>query len=54
MRTIKVTIETGYVGCDHVSVFEVADDASDADIDEMVADVVGNYISTSWEEVADE
>jgi hypothetical protein len=48
MRTIEVVIDTGFVGGKHTDTFEVEDDATPDEIEEMVQDVVQNYISVSW------
>ena len=48
MRTIEVVIDTGFVGGTHKDTFEVEDDATTDEIEEMVQDVVQNHISVSW------
>ena len=48
MRKIKVCVETGYAGCDYEDEFEVEDDVSDSEIDEMVWEFACNCITTNW------
>lgn len=50
MRTIKWTIDTGFVGARHKGSFEVEDDATDEEIDEMIREEVWNCIEFSWTE----
>lgn len=51
MRNILVKIDTGFVSCVHEFEFDVDDDTTEQEINEMVKDAVFNYIDVSWEEV---
>ena len=48
MKLIKVKIDTGYAGCSHEDEFEVEDDATEEEINELVDDVVSNHIDVAW------
>jgi len=50
MRTIEWKINTGYVGATYEGSFEVKDDATDKEIDDMVQKEVWDYIELSWNE----
>ena len=50
MRKIQVCIETGYVGGTYEDEFEVEDNTTDSEIDEMAWELVSEYISVSWRE----
>lgn len=50
MRKIKWLVETGFAGCEHAGEFEVDDDATEEEIDDMVRDEMFNHISWSWVE----
>lgn len=51
MRKIKWEISTGYYGADYRGEFEVEDNTTDKEIEEMIEQEVWNYICYSWEEV---
>lgn len=51
MKKIKYEISTGYCGADYRGEFEVEDDATDEEIEEMIEQEVWNYIEYSWSEV---
>ena len=48
MKKIKWSCETGFAGCIHQGEFEVEDDTTEKEIDEMVLDEIYNYINWSW------
>ena len=54
MRVIAWEIDTGFAGGIHEGEFEVDDDATDAEIDEMVQQELWNLIEYSWREVKDD
>lgn len=54
MRTIKYTISTGFIGADHEGEFNVPDDVSDEEIDELVCEEVWEHINYFWEDVSEE
>ena len=51
MKTIEVTVTSGFVGCRKTESFEVDDDVSDEEIEEMAQEVMFNMIEWSWHEV---
>lgn len=48
MKIIEWHLETGMQGGDRSDTMEVEDDATDAEIDEMVREEVFNYVSWGW------
>jgi len=50
MRTIEWKLCTGYVGATHEGSFEVEDDATDKEIDDMVQEEVWSHIEINWYE----
>ena len=48
MRKVKVCIETGYAGCNHEDEFEVEDDVTENEIDEIAWELACNYITVNW------
>lgn len=50
MKTIEWHLETGMVGGDRSGEIEVADNATDDEIEAEVRDEVFNFISWSWRE----
>jgi hypothetical protein len=48
VRTIEWAISTGFAGGVYRGEFEVEEDVSDDDIDEMVQDELNNRIYSSW------
>ena len=48
MKKIKWILETGYAGIEHEGEFEVDDDVTDKEIDEMVREDAFNCISWGW------
>lgn len=53
MRKIKWQCDTGFAGCIHEDEFEVEDDATEEEINEMVEQEVNNYIEWTWWEEKD-
>lgn len=53
MRTIRWVLETGIAGCDIEDEFEVDDDTTNEEIDEIAKDTAFNNIGWSWYEVID-
>lgn len=53
MRTIKCVLETGVAGCNIEDEFEVDDNTTDEEIDEIVKDAILSNIGWSWYEVID-
>ena len=51
MRKIKVYATTNYVGCKSEDTFEVSDDATDNEINEMAQEYIEEMIDTGWYEV---
>ena len=51
MRTISVEVDTGYVNCIHRFTFEVDDDATEEEIDELAAEGAWDCISVTWKEI---
>ena len=47
-RKIKVCVETGYAGCNHEDEFEVEDDVTENEIDEIAWELACNYITVNW------
>lgn len=45
---VKVTIDTGYVGTDYEDIIEVADNATDDDIDRVAMNYLWDHVSLSW------
>ena len=50
MRTIKWTINTGFVGATYKGSFEVEDDTSEDEINEMMRDELWSHIEFNWTE----
>ena len=50
MRKIKVTVSTGYSGCGRNCEFEVEDDMSDEEIEEIELERLFEMIEWSWYE----
>ena len=48
MKKIKWICETGFAGCIHQGEFEVEDDTTEEEINEMVLDDICNYVNWSW------
>lgn len=48
MRTIRVTVSMGLVGCKRHGDFEIEDDATDDEIDEVAKEVLFNLIEWNW------
>lgn len=46
---IKWHLDVGYANCDREGEVEVADTATDAEIEEVVREEVFNFISWGWE-----
>ena len=53
MRTIKWVLETGVAGCNIEDEFEIDDNTTDEEIDEIAKDAAFNNIGWSWYEVID-
>lgn len=51
MRKIKVYVNTGFVNAKHEETFEVEDDTTDEELDEMVEDFLNNCIEYGYYEV---
>jgi len=52
MRKIKVTLETGYSGATYEDFFEVGDDMTEDEINEMIWDhMTSQYIEVYFEDV---
>ena len=54
MRTIKWVLETGVAGCNIEDEFEVDDNTTDEEIDELAKDAVFSNIGWSWYEAKDD
>jgi hypothetical protein len=52
MRVIKWYINTGFAGCKHEGEFEVDNETSDAEIDDMVNDEMQNIIEWGWNDAS--
>lgn len=50
-RTIKVKLSIGYPTAVHRDELEVEDDATEADIEQVVSEWAWNYIAIDWDEV---
>lgn len=50
MRTIKCTVESGFGNAIHEDEFEVEDDVTEDEIDEIAWELACNYITVSWRE----
>lgn len=50
MRTIKATISLGYTGADVEFEFEVPDDATEKEINELCWEYATDYIQVDWED----
>lgn len=48
MRKIKWSLETGFAGCVHKGEFEVDDNATDEEIEELAREEVFNCINWNW------
>ena len=48
MRKIKWRCETGFAGCAHEGEIEVDDDTEESEINEMVLEDIGNYVTWTW------
>ena len=48
MRKIKVTVNTGYSGCERDCEFAVEDNMSDEEVDEIALERVFEMIEWSW------
>lgn len=48
MQTIVWVCETSKVGGDFSGEFEIEDDATDEEIDQIVREEVANYVSWGW------
>jgi hypothetical protein len=48
---VKWKITTGYPGADHSGEWDVEDDTTDEEIDEMLQDELINHIDIWWERV---
>ena len=53
VRKIRWVLETGFVGCTHEDEFEVLDDATDEEIDEIANEAAFSELDFSWYEVLD-
>jgi len=49
-RIIKVKLSIGYPTAVHCDELEVEDDATEADIEQIVSEWAWNYIAIDWEE----
>ena len=54
MKTIKVTVTTGFVGAKREDTFEIDDDATDEEIEDTAQEAMFNMIEWSWSVVGDE
>ncbi len=45
---IKAIIETGYATCNYEDEFEVSDDITEQEINEMIDEWVNDHISVNW------
>lgn len=50
MKKIKVWLNTGFAGCVHENEFEVDDDATEEEIEEMAKEIAFNDIDWGWSE----
>ena len=48
MKTVTFNIETSWAHGGYSDTFEVEDDATDAEIEECVNDLIPNYVSWGW------
>jgi len=48
VKTVKFSIETSYYHGTYSDTFEVEDDATDEEIEEVVNDMIPNYVSWGW------
>jgi hypothetical protein len=48
---VRLYIDTGYPSCEHEDVIEVEDDITDAELDEIARENMGNYIDWGWEKL---
>jgi len=51
MKKIRVSVSTGYCGCDKHEEFEMSDDATEQEIKEASLDVLFDMIDWNYEEV---
>lgn len=49
MKKVKVHISTGFAGCTHEDEFEVEDNITAEEIEDMVMTSVWNHIDVSWQ-----
>lgn len=49
MKRVSWICETGFVGAVHRDYFDVEDDTSEDEINEMVMDAAFNHINIGWE-----
>ncbi len=49
--TVKWKIGTGYPGANHEGEWEVEDDITDSELDEMMQDEMNDHIEYWWERV---
>lgn len=55
MRKIKIWVSTGYVGASKEEVFEVEDDATDEEINDIALEILfGSMIDFNWHEIEEE
>lgn len=54
MRKIKVTASTRYIGSESVDYFEVEDNATEEEINEIATQVLNELVDFHWEEVKEE
>lgn len=50
MRKIRVTISIGLVGCKRTETFDVEDDATEEEIEEMAKEAALESLNWNWEE----
>ena len=49
MKRVNWVCETGFANAVHSDYFDVEDDTSEEEINEMVSDAAFNYINIGWE-----
>ncbi len=50
---VKFTIGTGFAGCTHETVAEIADDITDQELEEIAKEIAWEYISVSYNKISE-